>query len=111
MTVDYELAKKLKDAGFPQEGEGKIRDEVGRVHSANDDFTAYLPTLSELIEACGEHFVSLTYFGNTVGPDDLRGDWTATGIRNRSRWGDGRWDEAAKTPTGAVAKLWLAMNT
>ena len=42
--ISYELAKKLKDAGFPNYEEDWI-DEVG--------FVLIHPTLSELIGACG----------------------------------------------------------
>lgn len=62
--MTYELAKKLKDAGFPQEGSGFM---LPFLPSYNDGFTpvqrveeCYAPTLSELIEACGKDFYDLS---------------------------------------------------
>lgn len=48
--INYELAKQLKNAGFPQKGSfnGKDIPDV--------PIGAYVPTLSELIEACGDEF-------------------------------------------------------
>jgi hypothetical protein len=45
--MDYEIAKQLKDAGFPQ------REPNGFVGilNADADPTVYFPTLEELIEA------------------------------------------------------------
>jgi hypothetical protein len=56
--ITYELTKKLKDAGFPQAYQSEIITEHGFMdeHSAKEmgyDY-ACIPTLSELIEACGE---------------------------------------------------------
>jgi len=92
-TIDYPLAVELKNAGFPQkQGEAYL---MGENHEIVYDLAPYRPTLSELIEACGEKFYQLTDMG--IG-------WTA--IDNVERWhrGDG------KTPEEAVARLWLALN-
>jgi hypothetical protein len=60
--MNYELAKKLKDAGFPQ-GEGAKYLTCHSYDSSDscreDEHIAYAPTLSELIEACGENFSKL----------------------------------------------------
>ncbi len=95
--MNYELAKKLKDAGFPQ------TDLSKKKYIPNPDFGgkpvegAYIPTLSELIEACMEKdfFHSLTYLGE--------GEWEAehggiepVGIGN--------------TPEEAVTNLWLKLH-
>ena len=58
--MSYELAKELKDAGFPQEpnGLGRWIDKFSQTYSAfapADGSDAYIPTLSELIEACGQY--------------------------------------------------------
>lgn len=61
--MNYDLAKKLKDAGFPQTGQGKwwipgydvaqwLLDSS--LSKWSDQILAYQPTLSELIEACEE---------------------------------------------------------
>ena len=92
--MTYELCKKLKEAGFPQ--------QVSCNHHAAQNCSCYedwRPTLSELIEACGERFKSLwRHTGGT---------WTAEyGTRRIAprRRCDG------STPEEAVACLWLALN-
>lgn len=57
--MNYELSKKLKDAGFPQKKSGIFAfDEVYETDEGNliTGNSAYKPSLSELIEACGEKF-------------------------------------------------------
>lgn len=90
--MTYELAKKLKDAGFPQED--------FKVHSAEHpavkkgsilEGQSGTPTLSELIEACGAPF-ALTWKGV---------EWLALGLGA---------DGQGSTPEEAVANLWLALN-
>ena len=53
--MDYKLAKQLKDVGFPQEN----TDQRKMVVNENNSDCAFPPTLSELIDACGENFDSL----------------------------------------------------
>lgn len=91
MNMDYALAKQLKDAGFPQNGRG---DTLSTERAFVDEkHMAYFPSLEELVEACGAKF------------------------KNFRRKGDGWWADSkhhmskGKTPTEAVAKLWLALNT
>lgn len=82
--VDYNLAKKLKDAGFP-------------FHHPESKWSKYIfPTLSELIEACGERF---GYLWQEL---DIK-EWCACG-QNWSIFTQG------KDPYVAVAKLWLKLN-
>ena len=53
--MDYKLAKQLKEAGFPQEGEGEylLSDKGFNGGGPGTGYEgAYVPTLSELIEAC-----------------------------------------------------------
>lgn len=96
MSVNYELAKELKDAGFPQNPDC---DCPHNVPNENLDDYVYSPRLSELIAACGDDFDSLHNTG---------GDWWA--------WSDSEYGEAAgvnesgSTPEEAVARLWLALN-
>ena len=45
--ISYELARKLKDAGFPQSELARAQQQAGY------DYVS-LPTLSTLIEVCGE---------------------------------------------------------
>lgn len=91
-NIDYKLAEELEDAGF----ETKIIKD----HLAHDTF----PTLSELIEACGEGMERLEQFSPTI--------WQA-GRVDYGYEGDS-WIEGAnegKTPEEAVARLWLALNS
>lgn len=57
--MDYELAKKLKDAGFLQKPIPK-QDEFAFNHFQVEG--VHIPTLSELIEECGDGFFSLVNF-------------------------------------------------
>ena len=68
-TMNNELYKKLKDAGFPQEGDWWFRKyhdgSIGRINAHRDipvKEDVYSPTLSELIEACGDEFVEVRNF-------------------------------------------------
>jgi hypothetical protein len=99
--IDYTLAKELKDAGFPQTGSGGVVDEFGKhwesFHKFNCD-VASVPTLEELIEACGTRFRSLEQLiirGRAKG-------WVVNTWGNPFGQGD--------TPTEAVARLWLVLN-
>lgn len=106
-NMTYELAKQLKDAGFPQEGRGlfftneefKITSEIiepGGVHSIPRGSITYYPNLSELIEACEKDFESLISRGNGEGDN----------FEARSK--TGRFH--GSTPEEAVANLWLKLN-
>jgi hypothetical protein len=56
--VDYELAKSLMDAGYPQIGKGSSIGSPDKIVWRISD-RVYVPTLEELIEACGNNFGSL----------------------------------------------------
>ena len=60
--MNYDLAKKLKDKGFPQEGRGTyvVEKHTNVGMSTNTIPIFYFPTLSELIEECGDKFLSLS---------------------------------------------------
>ena len=53
--MDYSLANELKNAGFPQGGRGRWIVDPNRIVVRFED-RAYVPTLEELIEACGDDF-------------------------------------------------------
>jgi hypothetical protein len=102
--MNYELAKELKDAGFPQEGKGARIAPPDKIVARREDF-AYVPALEELIEACGKNFMRL----ETVAAN---GWWEAHG----RFWNtDGslyfRDPSLGDTPAEAVAHLWLAVNS
>lgn len=94
--MSYELAKKLKEAGFSQK---ERLSEIKTVNFINGERVedTYFPTLSELIEECGDRFRSLV---------NEREFWYAISesIEKDFCKGDG------KTPEEAVAKLWLELN-
>jgi len=127
--MNYELAKRLKDTGFPQEFklgswccESHGDDAYEKKCQCYGDLLVYAPTLSELIEACGEKFKQLNYhkmkrksgYGLCHTPDEgivdmnVVGQWTARARlgkeheNHKKRWGH--------TPEEAVANLWLALN-
>ena len=100
--MHYELAKQLSDAGFPQGGEGKWVPPPDIIIARRED-RVYVPTLSELIEACGSNFQAL--FRE---PDR----WTA---QQELPAKDPRGVKfhivpTAVTPEDAMALLWLALN-
>ena len=114
--MEYELAKQLKDAGVPQERTLLVwctcqTDEDAKPHHLlriRNTLSGYThgeilgstaaPTLSELVEACGEPFRGLTK------RQTAQWDWWASGYAN------GAVACGGKTADEAAAKLWLALN-
>lgn len=110
--MNYELALKLKDAGFPQHEEEVPRfvcvafgcwlagDEYGYENTHN-------PTLEELIEACGDAtngtgFLMLAYIGAN--------GFVAEGRLVRELGWIKHIKQEGSTRTEAVANLWLALK-
>jgi len=91
--MNKEWIKQLKDAGFPW-NENYPCGHCGYDNGSNS------PTLSELIEACGDRMMNLERVidGGIDGKERL---WWA-GDKNNSNGGE--------TPEEAVANLWLAIN-
>lgn len=125
--LTYELAKKLKEAGFPQKKIGYvwffrkavnnyfIQREAGwlKVYTKNADNLKnewyFVPTLEELIEACGDRFEYL------YRADEDMKEVGIYWICGQNPSGEG--DEfkmnpsgQGKTPSEAVANLWLQLN-
>jgi hypothetical protein len=109
--MTYELAKELKDAGFPQITFDALKPYVGTCYDpqGNNYWSlkrmtpewTYSPTLEELIEACNTAPLGFIALRNETG------FWSASGWHtNRKDWiqTDGL------TPKEAVARLWLALN-
>ena len=90
--MDYELAKSLMDAGFPQTGKGSLIGSLNKLVWRSND-RVYVPTLEELIEACGENFCSL---------EKQHDGWLAYANCDQRCF--------AETPAEAVARLWLALQ-
>jgi hypothetical protein len=115
--MNYELAKQLKDEGFEQEREdinskhylvgtdkwmtletaNKIKSGVSVMNF--DKCLVYIPTLSELIDACGDGFGSLNKDNNFIGGFIAFGGIIGETLECRG-----------KNPKEAVAKLWLELN-
>jgi hypothetical protein len=99
MSIDYMLANELKDAGFPQGGKGRWLVDPRQIVARGGD-RAYVPTLEELIEACGENFA-----------------WLHQSVKSK-KWAaqdfiyddEGPHSGQGSTPTEAAARLWLALN-
>lgn len=92
MSITYELAKELKDAGFPQNILGKV-----------DDWVVRMPSLFELIESCGDNFDYLER-GTQGGWYAYHENFGATEEESCDDSGHG------SSPEEAVARLWLALN-
>jgi hypothetical protein len=113
VIMDYELAKQLKEARFPLKGSPSCKKEHS--HKGDDCEYGFYPTLSELIEACGNTWTeeglekparfSLSW---DKYPDSETGAWMATYFEEdgfptgNAGYGD--------TPEEAVARLWLVLN-
>ena len=106
--MDYELAKGLKDTGFPQERKGEyiLPESYTYVVSNEEDeikkLRCYIPTLLELIEACGKEFCSLEKCGFFTKSTPVNNEWACYDINKVSYGGE--------TPEEAVSRLWLALN-
>lgn len=100
--MEYSLAKKLKNAGYPESSHADLYCTICKEecpcceHVGKDLELITIPTLEELIEACGDEFDSL--------------------IQNKTRDGI-RWNAESKqyrghgfTPSEAVANLYLALH-
>ena len=98
-SMNYELIKKLKDAGFPVETRPADNTDV------SNGTHYFIPTLSELIEACGEGLDSMFRIGELSqhGKKIFDKGWYA-------RNGDDSIDGTGATPEEAVANLWLALK-
>ena len=123
--MNYELAKKLKEAGFEQEGDGVYIEEKYtcehhcgtsgyedccscdgiRLCSENPDNTihneAYIPTLEEIIDACGDEFrgVSRNPKGRILGIEYMAHSFISEDMVGESN-----------SLKEAVANLWLKLN-
>lgn len=104
--MNYELAKKLKDAGFPlsaasmeDTNDSKRKSQIfphGKDSVGREGIWLY-PTLSELIEACGSRFGGLI--------QAIAGKyWRAFDGEIQTIDGNG------STPEEAVARLYLQLN-
>lgn len=112
ITMNYELAKELKEAGFPARcSHTYCPDNEQHPYKGCDEVIE--PSLSELIAECGESFEYLEY--SKRGTEDSsnthwlekKGRWTAASSDDNGITTE---DEQGHTPSEAVARLWLALN-
>ena len=96
--MEYELVKQLKEAGFPLKLSKNWDGEYLQFRYNHGDMYLY-PTLSELIEACGNEFPSLSRYQNVWICNDAEYDFGSDGEITRGN-----------TPEEAVAKLWLELQ-
>lgn len=125
--MNYELAKELTDAGFPQDIKvgDKYYSEIGHPRLGiphqqaenisfvdhtdiinklcSDGFTK-IPTIEELIDACGEKEFTL----KRIHDNKLGWIWKVYGWTTKDAIE--QITSTGKTPTEAVAKLWLVLN-
>lgn len=104
--LSYELSKQLKNAGFPQQEYPVKSSEESRnkivwpIKATNED--AYIPTLSELIEACKSiydgHFNMGGFNSWWAIMRDKRNSMAIVPV------------QLGSTPEEAVAILWLTLN-
>ena len=97
--MNYTLAKELKDAGFRHQW--SIDFENPAVQHDHPPRCRCLPTLSELIEACGNRFFALYAPGKL----DAIQEWQAQEDSEFAPRITG-----GTTPEEAVARLWIALN-
>lgn len=120
-NLSHETAKKLKEAGFPQNTRGTggwYDDETGEpsphmlLSSRRDhDLTkcSYVPSLTELIGACGEDFYALRH-------GQRSSKWYADAKRpSNKRIAEYKpprpqYTREGSTPEEAVANLYLALH-
>ena len=104
--ITYELAKKLKNAGFLQslksgscfkiEGESPCYCDTDGFKPEEDYLK--IPTLSELIETCGDRF------GNLIKRKDNKWEVCSSELNQWASITEGQF------PEEAVANLWLELN-
>ena len=96
--MTYELAKKLKEAGFKYDW--CFDDE-------DNNRPVCFPTLSELIEACGFCFEKLEMRKDDRTPEH---HLKFSGWRAIAWDADDTWQGDGQTPEEAVANLWLKLH-
>lgn len=108
--MNYELVKQLKEAGFPQGTSSSdihytYVDKKNNPCSALVTDSAYIPTLSELIEACDVFPANFLLYGRA------QDRWEATKVNSLQPNAEPHCEtKYGSTPKEAVAKLWLKLN-
>lgn len=109
--MNNELVKKLNDAGFPiikHANRGPESREYVQILSGEERLRIlYIPTLSELIEACGDTEIGIYKYRFSKNGECK---WEADNDPTDRRDGEHVIYTRGKTPEEAVALLWLALN-
>lgn len=110
--LSYELAKQLKDAGFPMKRISSMLypPKINETTTSMDIVEHFrFPTLSELIEACGEGFYGLFTIWDK-GCFNKR--WVAIhrNLPNSINSFEKETNAYSLTPEETVARLWLELN-
>lgn len=93
--LSYQTALKLKEAGFPQKHIlVNLNGQMMCLCGSRDEGDVHIPTLEELIEACGEHLFLLHREIKT---------------KNWAAWGLDKFICDGNTPSEAVANLYLEL--
>lgn len=104
--ITYELAVKLKEAGFPQTGYGEGEScsylPVGKERKMENIISVYLPTLSDLIEACGDEFGHLESVSDETGHKNIGFVCSGKGMSIPK--------DFSQTPEEAVTTLYLKLH-
>ena len=96
--MTYDLARKLKEKGFPQKSKGVY---MGEEYEDN----VSIPTLTELIEACGDRFAQLHKWSG----GEEKEKWMACSESNWGNTPDGI-EAYGNTAEEAVAHLYLEIH-
>lgn len=104
--MNYELAKTLKDAGFPLNRDWSPFYVIEKTGVREIGFNN-IPTLEELVDACGEDFFGLTRWGEEwIASSSTNMDGAITDDDDQSGGKHG----IGLAPLEAVAMLWLKLN-
>ena len=101
--LDYKICKTLKEAGFPLKKHSNQTTQPQENAYVIDHMQYCIPTLSELIEACGNRFGSLARNGAFKKFTPHNNKWEVWETNTQFCIG-------GKTPEEAVANLWLKLN-
>lgn len=108
MSLSYETARKLKEAGFPFDfGNNTIFDSMPPGYSFDRH-----PRLDDLIEECGQGFDRLEFDKDYI--DKNKDKWECEGmviLENKNGYiHESSLSFFGPIPEEAVANLWLALN-
>lgn len=100
--MTYELAKQLKDAELLQKGSGYFLGEQSPEHDGTLDALVYVPTIVELIDACGDRLLSM----EKIKVKELDGSYSFQWFVRESSG----YMVSSNSLEWAFAKLWLKLN-